>query len=307
MAMLWEPDPHEIGAQTAPGVATDRNPLPETPSVSPVPTEGDIRQAYRARASVLDCLRDPSLSQAPDRLRQMKVEEFLTLLRQESKKRAGVARRYRWASLCLCIGWLAFAISTHFLSGDALYFLCFPIALLFESAMPSSKQQAAALAITQFDDVRAVGPLVEALEFPDTSLRPMFRKTLIRLLPRMKASDAALLSPAHRSALNRVLRGKDADLMLAILKSWEQVGDADAIADVQDLAERGGEGTRLPKVVEAARECLPLLRQSAERQQIGAQLLRPADVNLTPSDVLLRPTLPSASPSDQLLRPGGDV
>lgn len=128
---------------------------------------------------------------------------------------------------------------------------------------------------------------------------------MISLLPRMKASDAALLSPEQRFFLNRALKSKDTALTLAILKAWEQVGDASAIGKVEKLAEGRGRGERIPKVVEAAKDCLPALRQSAERQQIGSQLLRPSDGNLTPSDVLLRPAMPHAptEPSNQLLRP----
>lgn len=62
-------------------------------------------------------------------------------------------------------------------------------------------------------------------------------------------------------------------------------------------------------ILEAALECLPALRQSIENRHIGSQLLRPADGNRTPSEVLLRPAAPQASsdPPDQLLRSTNDA
>jgi hypothetical protein len=59
------------------------------------------------------------------------------------------------------------------------------------------------------------------------------------------------------------------------------------------------------EIMEAARECLPALRQSLESRQIGSLLLRPAEGPTAQPDTLLRPALPHASveSAEQLLHP----
>jgi hypothetical protein len=173
----------------------------------------------------------------------------------------------------------------------------------------SEQRKSVALAMARFEDVRAVGALAEALEFNDYQILPIVNRALIRLLPRLQASDAPLLSPHQRACLNRALQGREVGLILAILKAWEQVGDSKAIPDVQYLAEGRGEGRWYPSVRRAAKECLPALKQSAERQQIGSQLLRASEGDLTSGDALLRPVQahsPTESP-EQLLRPNSDA
>lgn len=52
-------------------------------------------------------------------------------------------------------------------------YLFWLIGLLIGSAAASRKHQAAAAAISRFDDVRVVGPLAEMLEFPDKQVVPI--------------------------------------------------------------------------------------------------------------------------------------
>ena len=237
-----------------------------------------------------------------DRLLQMDVEEVLALLQKERQRRPKV--RIQNIKIGLGVFFLSlllakFAHITFLLQHWTTY-----LVVMFTGVAVSQKGKAAALVASRFDDVRVVGPLAEALEFKDKAVLSVATGALIRLLPRMQASDGPLLSPAQRACLNRALQRRNFELSLAILKAWEQVGDANAIPDVQSLAEGRGEGGRITKVVQAAKECLPTLRQSAERRQIGAQLLRPAQADPTPLHMLLRPAQPHAStePSNQLLR-----
>ncbi|MCW3095244.1 MAG: hypothetical protein JWL77_862 [Chthonomonadaceae bacterium] len=280
---------------------------------------------------------------------KMKVDDMLTVLVQESRKRASWKKLSIGAGLSLFALIIAVSIYTQDISVHALFASLAPLGLLFAGGTASRKQQAMAMAITQFDDVRAVGPLAEALEFPHEAVVPVAVKALIRLLPRLKASDSSLLNSAQRACLGRALQGGNTALTLAILKAWEQVGDADALPEVQRLAEgrdlnaplkekKGGETQRQvartltaktakrlltlllgeerpgiapedrPVLVAAARECLPLLRQSVNNRQIGSQLLRPSGSSVTSSDVLLRSVEPhaSAEPVNQLLLPSDD-
>ena len=279
--------------------------------VSQLPSEAEVQQAYaqmkakqpgRRFVGVRDALRYPWIKpKDSDHVLQMEIDDVLTVLRKEVQTRAERKKLFVGIFLSIVLLFVVIAIFTHhtiMFTNVGTY-----ISFLMIGAAASQKQKAAALAISRFDDVRAIGPLAEALEFNDKEVVPMAEKALIILLPRMKASDTALLNAEQRFCLNRALRGKNTELTLAILKAWEQVGDAKAIEEVDKLAR--GRGGKNPQVVAAAQDCLPFLRQSAERQQIGAQLLRPSDGNLTPSDVLLRPAMPHAStaPSEQLLRP----
>ncbi|MCW3051769.1 MAG: hypothetical protein JWN14_939 [Chthonomonadales bacterium] len=294
------------------------SPTLESISTPPPATEAEIqevlqkiqaknpRRRFRARVRSL-FMAQPPTAQDPGQLMQLEPDAVLGILREETLNRAIRKKRFIWIFLSIILVLVALSILTH----SAHLFNSFGsyIGLLSMGAAASQQQKSAVAVMARFNDVRAVGPLAEALEFKDKDMLPLTEQTLIRLLPMMKASDASLLSPDQRAYLNRALRGKNSALILAILKAWEQVGDTKAIEEVEKLATGRGYGGHNPKIALAAQECLPYLRQSAERQQIGSQLLRPSDGNLTPSDVLLRPAMPHAStePADQLLRPTNDA
>ncbi len=305
-------------AAYSPVVTPESTTETEEKTAHSLPTDFEVQQAfaqikaksrgYRFRSGVRSVFRSQQDTvEDPDQILEMDFDARLAILREESRKRA--LRQKRFIGIFLSIVFLVvlLAIFTH--NTSFFNYMGSYVSLLTIGAAASQNQKFAALSIAQFNDVRAVGPLAEALEYKDKVVLPIAEKALIGLLPRMKASDAHLLSPEQRAYLNRALRGKNIELTLAILKAWEQVGDTKAIEDVEKLAAGRGQGGRNPNVVAAAQECLPFLRQSAERQQIGSQLLRPSDGNLTPSDVLLRPSMPHAStePPNQLLRPTEDA
>jgi hypothetical protein len=236
------------------------------------------------------------------------VEDLLAILRAEGKKR----NRRIWLTYGVGVGASVplFVIGklTHqpfFSLGPLCCAVSGLIIVLTANAM-SRRGQAAAMALARFNDVRVVGPLAEALKVRDEHVVRIVTESLIRLLPQLQVSDAFLLNQRQRNCLEVALQGKNEALTLAILKAWEQVGDSDAIAEVEFLAEgRGMLGWR-PEVVAAARECLPFLRQSVERRQSGLELLRAADGTVISSDILLRPVRPqhiSTDSSEQLLRP----
>ena len=238
-----------------------------------------------------------------DRLQQKEFEEILSILRAEKLKRSKWRLRcikYSLLYTILACALRKFAHIGYFANHWDIFLI-----VMYSGVVISQQAKSAAVAIARFDDVRAVGPLAEALWFKDKYVTSAASTALIRLLPRLQASDACLLSPRQRSCLNKALRERNPSLTLAILKAWEQVGDSAAIADVESIAEGRGEGGQFPKVVRAAKDCLPFLRQSAERVQAASQLLRPANDSSVPSDNLLRPVLPHTSPepSEQLLRP----
>jgi len=291
---------------------------PQPPADLQMPTEAEIQQTFqkrKAQESALgfrsgfrNILRGQRIKTPdPEPLLEMEFDAVLAILREESRQRAKRQKLFIGLFLSIVLGLVALAILTH--NTSMLTFMGSYTSLFVIGAAASQQQKSAAMAITRFDDVRAAGPLAEALEFKDKDVVPLATKALISLLPRLKASDAPLLSPEQRFCLNRALRGKNTELTLAILKAWEQVGDSKAIEEVEKLAHGRGRGGRYAAVVAAAQECLPFLRQSAERQQIGSQLLRAADGSVTPAGVLLRPAMPHAptEPSEELLRPTTDA
>lgn len=152
--------------------------------------------------------------------------------------------------------------------------------------------------IAKLNDVRYAGALVEVLN-PKTripyprDLLELVGSTLIRLLPRLKASDSDLLNDAQRSILLSLLGRNDSQtLQVAILESFKQIGDARCLPVVERLAGR----VMFSPVPDAAKECLPYLKQRVEEQTVRATLLRAGSA-------------PSGSTPETLLRPaqGADV
>jgi HEAT repeat protein len=175
----------------------------------------------------------------------------------------------------------------------------------------SHEQKVAAQRLALFDNVEGVGPLAEALEWPDPAIKSMAARSLVRLLPLLNATDSGLLTTRQRGCLHRVLRmgnsRKQEALMVAILKALEQVGDESAVPYVKQLA-FGAARTRIQqRVQEKAQECLPFLEVGATQRQGSQTLLRASSVDASQPDVLLR----SASGAKvveptQLLRAGSD-
>jgi len=111
---------------------------------------------------------------------------------------------------------------------------------------------------------------------------------LTTMLPALKASDSALLTPSHRETLHRILTNSTrTSLKLAVLKALEQVGDESAIPAVKRLAGMNVKNRWDAQLSATAEEVLPLLRARAESAKTSNVLLRSAE---KPGDsILLRP------------------
>lgn len=226
------------------------------------------------------------------------VEALLATLEQESLRR----KRRRMAGFAILFLAMTIIVAT-IKSWD------FPslfgslwggVATLFAA---TQLQKDAVLALSRYDDVRGVGFLAEALEFDDKVIVRQAGDALVRLLPRLRASDHSLLTDEQRRCLDRALeRGKRRDLCLAILGAYEQIGDAKSIEVVERLAS-ARPGKRVDEEVRRrAAEVLPALRERAELVRAAQTLLRPAEAG--GSDTLLRPAGgPPQTPDDRLLRP----
>lgn len=143
-------------------------------------------------------------------------------------------------------------------------------------------------------------------------------RALIVLLPQLKASDTNLLTPRHRAFLNRLLAYElvrpastplwwmpaPSELAEAILKAYEQIGDAKAIPIVERLANCTPQNDRQQRIQRAAQECLPLLRATAGELTSAQTLLRASSSSATSTpDTLLRPaSTTTTTDTEALLR-----
>lgn len=161
-----------------------------------------------------------------------------------------------------------------------------------------------------FDDPRAVGPLIEVLPLDNQIVVADAEKALTRLLSRLQASDADLLTAAQRDCLYRRLKIQDieksAEFMIAALRALEQIGDAKALPSVEALAERRGNTVREIRVGEAAQHCLGFLKAKAEQKQSRDSLLRASSGLDTSAESLLRPTTESLPTDPQHLLRGSE-
>lgn len=155
--------------------------------------------------------------------------------------------------------------------------------------------------LADVDDLRAVGPLADALATGDKDMRAVAEEPLMRLLPRLQASDSALLNVTQREALVNALWKAKPEFALVVLKALEQIGDEKALPMVERLAR--GDKDIDARVTEAAKECLPALRMRAENAKAAQTLLRGSGISNVAPDTLVRPAMPlPVEPADQLLR-----
>ena len=185
--------------------------------------------------------------------------------------------------------------------------------------------------IDALEDLTLVGPLAEVLAIDDLAVRRMAKANLTRLLPRLRASDVTLLNAYQRKHLNRFVgahlfeighrdirelwskqaRQRDTEFQLAILKAYEQVGDAESLPFVKSIAHPIAQQARIVPVeaVEAANRCLPFLIDLAEQDRASKQLLRPSSASDVLPDTLLRPAMHQTNTQEiaSLLRAGAAV
>jgi hypothetical protein len=170
---------------------------------------------------------------------------------------------------------------------------------LLHTIFPAETKKALKSA-ANLEDIRLVGPLVELLKFEDAGIKRLAGETLIKLLPRLKASDAFLLNTTQRALLCKALmaRVNAESFRIAILKAFEQVGDSTCLATVQRLADGEIANEAEARVRDAARECVPYLQARLEQEKAAQSLLRPSAAGHS-SETLLHPV--AASPTEPAL------
>lgn len=231
-------------------------------------------------------------------MQQREVDDLLAQL-----KRDAIQRKDKRVTLPLMLAvqflFLGLLIGTLPIRMFGVLFVTYTCWFLWTQRLAPRKRIAHNL--TFYNDIRAVGPLAEALEYRDVDLREQAKIALIRLLPRLQASDAVLFTTEQRNRLYRALNSPDVEFVLAILKALEQIGDAKALPYVEKLASGGDAANGEERVRRAAQACLPYLRERAERET--PTLLRAASVVESAPNSLLRPAAAGndAEP-EQLLR-----
>lgn len=159
--------------------------------------------------------------------------------------------------------------------------------------------------LAKYDNLRIVGALAQSLEIKDKRTVSAAATALIRLLPQMQSTDAERFTASQRACLHRALQGKNAELIHAILKSFEQIGGESDIPAVMRLAQAQTGSKVAPGIQQAANDCLEFLRQKIDNDKARQSLLRAAERENSPATHLLRPAhgLEESQREEQLLRP----
>lgn len=172
------------------------------------------------------------------------------------------------------------------------------------------RQTTTAVALSLLDDVRAVGPICEMLEFQDTSslsvLNPRLRavSALQRLLPLLREEHSELLDAKQRACLVRALGSgnMDAETVVRALDAYRYVGIGYELPVVRRFAGRRPWSETGRRIRDSAVACLPILEQRAEEEKHTQTLLRPSQQAAdAASDVLLRAASGVSEPEPQQL------
>ena len=249
---------------------------------------------------------EPLVYNSLDELLALLTEERRKTLRNRRIAKVGLGIYLGFVILMLVVG---IASHSHGFGGMGGMFGGFT-GIIASMYAATNTQKKGVQALAEFDDLRAVPRLIEMLEYKDTDIKVDAAMLLEKLLPKLKATDAPLLTPEHHAILNRILAGKiglkqdkTELLRVATLQALQQIGDASSLPFVIELANGVSPDPRIP-VAQAARECLPFLQDRIEHLRQTQTLLRASDGNGTPTDMLLRPAMSATSntPAEELLR-----
>lgn len=232
-----------------------------------------------------------------------------TLLRDENLKKRK-ARPLR--AICGTAIFVLFVLFQYYLATPVAWGLI-PVLGLLAIALSrmcavTPAQVEAIRVLAALDDVRTVGPLLEALEWRDlatfTGVRALATQALYRLLPRLQPEHADLLDNRQLACLYRLLRHHPSDdqteLIVALLGAVAQIGDARAVAQLERMTRDNGGPPPRQRVRLTAQETLTQLRQRLDRAP--GSLLRAASDVASPN-LLLRPATGAAvTDPQQLLR-----
>ena len=244
-----------------------------------------------------------------DTWRPLNAEETAALvkwMRDEARRQKRWRNAMRTLLTCIAAGFLAVLVGHNFWNWNiagyvGLINLVCVINLALMLAWNSEAHQEKLAALSNLTDVHLVPALCEVAVSTNRDMRLLAQDALIRMLPRLQASDSACFTGEQRASLYGLLYASDYGLVRIVLKSLEQIGDGKALPYVQNLASGRYLASRDLRVRVIAEGCLPFLEERARQQQVSETLLRPVEEGS--ADTLLRATaaVPDTSPR-QLLR-----
>ena len=172
--------------------------------------------------------------------------------------------------------------------------------------VPTQRYYVIINALSQLDDVRAVGPLAEALSIPDLNVRTAVARALMRLSPLLQTTDAEWIDASQRAALHRVLKSsnpeKETEFILVILQALTTIEDISALPTLEALARRDAVTADERRVQEAAAQCVATLEAVRDRLLIPMTLLRASEAVAAPEQLLRAAQGGVETPPQQLLR-----
>lgn len=196
--------------------------------------------------------------------------------------------------------------------------LILSLAMVTSASKPRKRRRALTAQVAEQDDIRAIGPLIDALHLDDAMTREVAIDALTKLLPRLQASDAALLNTSQRaklcfllslpmeSPLYKDLRAifhpadsRAVAFRIAILRAFKQIGDSKALSIVKQVAAWDPKTQGEKEVKETAVACLPAMQKRIEQVKSSQTLLRASHPSAAASDTLLR-----AATGNQEVAPG---
>lgn len=175
-----------------------------------------------------------------ERPEQIDVEALVDRLTNKQARSGRGPVFWLWLAAAPLFGvWLTVSL----LNGDLRWApLClFALATARAFAVQSGRQQVDRAALLNSDlDNRWLGPLCEALEWPDRRVRGVAARLLTQFLPRLREGDTSLFRDEHRTCLYRRLAPREAlsdpELALSILHALPIIGTDAGLPCVERLS-----------------------------------------------------------------------
>ena len=255
---------------------------------------------------------------------EKKVSAFLDeygtdALLHAARRNAGRSRAYRWIMAALPFAAFMFVMLVVILNPGDLYrhltacMLALPV-IGCTCAVLHASQRGVVMALARCGDIRAVAYLASAARSDERSLNALARAGLIRLMPGLRACDAALLGRTQRGELYVTLRAAwvrhDTELAAAILTGLAQMGDTGVLPDMRRMAQpesRFAKHRANRLIAEKAAALLPDLERIASARRSHGELLRAAAAAPGGDAALLRAASAASGVDDNLLRAGGSA
>ena len=225
---------------------------------------------------------------------QMPIEELLRTLKEQAQRR----KRYRVWRIAANVTIFAFLLYAAIYAvnrwqlpaSNARGFaeVAFGIIALIAA---SRTQKTAVKTLAQYDGVRTIGPLAEALTWMDAVVGDLAAEALERILPTVNADNAPSLNADELAALHVTLTPAATELRpglaVAVIRALPFLGDVHSITPVRHLAENANV---YPHVKAAATECLDAIRRRAELVRDANTLLRASEAPSAPYSTVDAPT-----------------